>query len=111
MGAKVICHVIVLCLLLTIPALAPETEHTSEPEARLITRFPFKQYYGGVVVISARLNNFPDTLQFLLDTGSAGISLDTTTCINLGLKLTPSDKVVRGLVASKNISFASDNTL
>src|SRR5690606_24668613 len=57
------------------------------------------------------LNNYPDTLQFLLDTGSAGISLDTATCVRLGLKVTPSDKVVRGLAASKNISYAADNTL
>lgn len=112
MGAKTIFHVIVLCLLFLTPALAQETDDAAEePEARLLTRFPFKQYYGGVVVISAKLNNFPDTLQFLLDTGSAGISLDTATCIDLGLKLTPSDKIVRGLVASKNISFAADNTL
>jgi hypothetical protein len=106
-------HVFVLCLLIfNVSARAQEQESTADgPEARLITRFPFKQYYGGVVVISARLNDYPDTLQFLLDTGSAGISLDTGTCINLGIRLTPSDKIVRGLGASKNISFAVDHTL
>ncbi len=114
MGAKSIFHVIILILsLLYVPSniSAQDTENTKEPEARLVARFPFKQYYGGVVVLSARLNDHPDTLQFLLDTGSAGISLDTTTCVRLGLKLTPSDKVVRGLVASKNIVYAADNTL
>ncbi|MGX5818124.1 aspartyl protease family protein [Chitinophaga lutea] len=107
-------HVPVLCLLILLSTNVRGQESgnaSPTPEARLITRFPFKQYYGGVVVISARLNNYPDTLQFLLDTGSAGISLDTTTCLRLGLKLTPSDKIVRGLGASKNISFATDNTL
>ncbi|SIO46744.1 aspartyl protease family protein [Chitinophaga niabensis] len=107
-------HVFVLCLsICNVRARAQEKENAPsvEPEARLITRFPFKQYYGGVVVISARLNDYKDTLQFLLDTGSAGISLDTNTCIALGVKLTPSDKIVRGLGASKNISFALDNTL
>ena len=115
MGAKSIFHVIILILsLLYAPcetyAQGTEVAH-HEPEARLITRFPFKQFYGGVVVVSARLNDHPDTLQFLLDTGSAGISLDTATCVRLGLKVTPSDKVVRGLAASKNISYAADNTL
>lgn len=106
-------HVLILCLLIfKVDVRAQEQESTTdEPEARLITRFPFKQYYGGVVVISARLSNYPDTLQFLLDTGSAGISLDTGTCLSLGIKLTPSDKIVRGLGASKNISFATDHTL
>lgn len=106
-------HVFFLCLLiLNINVSAQEQESTTdEPEARFITRFPFKQYYGGVVVISARLNNYPDTLQFLLDTGSAGISLDTSTCLRLGVSLTPSDKIVRGLGASKNISFAIDHSL
>ncbi|WP_343304758.1 aspartyl protease family protein [Chitinophaga niabensis] len=107
-------HVFVLCLsICNVGVRAQEKENAPsvEPEARLITRFPFKQYYGGVVVISAQLNDYKDTLQFLLDTGSAGISLDTATCIALGVKLTPSDKIVRGLGASKNISFALDNTL
>lgn len=106
-------HVFFLCLLiLNVNVSAQEQESTTDgPEARFITRFPFKQYYGGVVVISARLNNYPDTLQFLLDTGSAGISLDTSTCLRLGVPLTPSDKIVRGLGASKNISFATDHSL
>ncbi len=104
-----------LCLLLT--TLHVHGQHTVAPaaqqndEAKLITHFPFKQYYGGVVVIQARINNFKDTLQFLLDTGSAGISLDTGTCIMLGLKITPSDRVVRGLGTTKNVSYAADNTL
>ena len=106
-------HVFILCLLIfNINVQAQDQESINqEPEARLITRFPFKQYYGGVVVISARLQNYPDTLQFLLDTGSAGISLDTSTCVKLGVKLSPSDKIVRGLGASKNISFAVDHSL
>jgi hypothetical protein len=80
-------------------------------DAVLITSFPFRQYYGGVVVILARLNNVPDTLQFILDTGSAGISLDTNTCVRLGIKLTPSDRIVRGLGGTKQVSFAMDRTL
>ncbi len=89
---------------------APATD-TVVKESVLITSFPFKQFYGGVVVIRAQLKGIPDTLQFILDTGSAGISLDTTTCDRLGIKLTPSDRVVRGLGGSKQVSFAQDRTL
>lgn len=80
-------------------------------EGALITRFPFKQYYGGVVVVQAVLEGVPDTLQFILDTGSAGISLDTNTCIRLGIPLTPSEQVVRGVGGSKKVSFAMHRTL
>lgn len=77
----------------------------------LITRFPFKQYYGGVVVIRACLDGISDTLQFILDTGSAGISLDTNTCLQLGIPLTPTDRIVRGVGGSKTVAFAMDRTL
>lgn len=62
-------------------------------------------------MIHAQLNNIPDTLQFILDTGSAGISLDTSTCVRLGIKLTPSDRIVRGLGGAKQVSFAMDRSL
>jgi hypothetical protein len=93
-----------------VPLSASPADSTGK-DAVLITSFPFKQYYGGVVVIHACLNNIPDTLQFILDTGSAGISLDTNTCIRLGITLTPSDRIVRGLGGAKQVSFARNRTL
>nr|WP_295875363.1 aspartyl protease family protein [uncultured Chitinophaga sp.] len=89
---------------------AIQEKDTTQPSV-FITRFKFKQYYGGVVVISATLDNIPDTLQFILDTGSAGISLDTATCVRLGIPLTPTDKVVKGLGAAKTVSFAMGHSL
>src|ERR1044072_3158027 len=90
-----------------VPASTGHADSTIK-DAVLITSFPFKQYYGGVVVIHALLNGIPDTLQFILDTGSAGISLDTGTCDRLGIPLTPSDRLVRGLGGAKQVSFAMD---
>ncbi|MFB6455955.1 aspartyl protease family protein [Chitinophaga sp. Hz27] len=84
---------------------------SSSRNATLITRFKFKQYYGGVVVIQAQLKGYPDTLQFILDTGSAGISLDTATCVHLGLKPIPTDKTVKGLAGTKQVSFVMDQSL
>lgn len=94
-------------------ALVPPSASQADTikDAVLITSFPFKQYYGGVVVIHALLNGIPDTLQFILDTGSAGISLDTNTCVRLNIPLTPSDRIVRGLGGTKQVSFAMDRTL
>lgn len=86
-------------------------DNDSTREAMLLTRFHFKQYYGGVVVIQALVSNYPDTLQFILDTGSAGISLDTSTCLRLGITMEPSDRIIKGLGSSKPVSFARRHSL
>jgi hypothetical protein len=86
-------------------------ENDSTRDAVLITRFHFKQFYGGVVVIQALVGNYPDTLQFILDTGSAGISLDTSTCLRLGIRMEPSDRIIKGLGSSKPVSFARHHAL
>ncbi|MCW3462448.1 aspartyl protease family protein [Chitinophaga nivalis] len=86
-------------------------DNDSTKESALITRFHFKQYYGGVVVIQALVSNYPDTLQFILDTGSAGISLDTATCLKMGITNTPSDRIIKGLGGAKPVSYAMHHTL
>ncbi len=101
----------IICSFHVASAQTPPANVTPRKAGELITRFPFKQYYGGVVVIRACLDGITDTLQFILDTGSAGISLDTTTTTELGIKLTPTDRVVRGVGGSKTVSFAMDRTL
>jgi len=103
-------------LLLTIALFHVATAQTLHSKAAttegvLISRFPFHQYYGGVVVIQAQLKGYPDTLQFILDTGSAGISLDTNTCLRLGIPLIPTDKIVRGVGGSRKVAFAMNHTL
>ena len=81
------------------------------PQAKFITRFPFLQYSGGVMVIKAKLNDIPDSLNFILDTGSGGISLDSATCAQLKLKLTPSDTVITGMGNSHKVSFIFNQSL
>ncbi|GAA4299996.1 hypothetical protein GCM10023143_00640 [Compostibacter hankyongensis] len=100
-------------ILLLLPALHGRAQYVAEvtPPAKLITSFPFRQFTGGVIVISGWVNHAPDTLNFILDTGSGGISLDSATCDSLGLPLTASDRIVRGLGGYKPLIFAHDNTL
>jgi hypothetical protein len=81
------------------------------PEAKLITRLPFTQISGGIVIIKAQLDNFPDSLNFVLDTGSGGISLDSTTAAYLKLPLEKSDKTIRGIAGIKLVEFAMEHTL
>lgn len=82
-----------------------------QPEAKLITRFPFKQYSGGVMVLKAKFADVPDTMNFILDTGSGGISLDSTTCSEFHIPLRASDTTITGLGGIRKVSFAFDQTL
>ncbi|HEX6914923.1 MAG TPA: aspartyl protease family protein, partial [Chitinophagaceae bacterium] len=82
-----------------------------QPDAKLLTRFSFQVLSGGIIVIEGKLDNFTDTLNFILDTGSGGISLDSSTTQYLGLKKTPSDKTIRGIGGVRTVEFAMDHTL
>lgn len=81
------------------------------PQARLLTRFPFTQISGGIVIVKAQLDNFTDSLNFVFDTGSGGISLDSITANYLNLKFTKSDKTIRGIAGIKTVEFTNDHTL
>ena len=74
------------CLFFSSLAMEAQEKFIPQP-ARLITSFPFTVFTGGVILIRARLGDYPDSLNFILDTGSGGISLDSATCERL--KLTP----------------------
>ncbi len=82
-----------------------------QPQAKLITRFHFKQYSGGVMILRATLGNIPDTLNFILDTGSGGISLDSSTCAFYNLKPAPSDTTIRGMGGEHKVSFLFNQQL
>ncbi len=86
-------------------------EILTEPDAKFITRFPFKQYSGGVMVIQARLGNIPDTLNFILDTGSGGISLDSSTVADLRIPIQATDTTITGFGGAHKVAFAFDKTL
>src|ERR1700761_1977791 len=66
------------------------------PPAKLITSFPFTTFTGGVVLLRAMLDDYPDTLNFILDTGSGGISVDSATAARLKLPWVASDKTILG---------------
>lgn len=90
---------------------SPAQEEFIPPQAKLLTKFPFAHLYGGIILLKARLDNFPDTLNFVLDTGSGGISLDSTTVDYLKLAHVPSDRTIRGIGGIKSVDFANDHTL
>src|SRR5688500_11285402 len=71
----------------------------------------FTQLTGGVVILRAQLDNFPDTLNFILDTGSSGISLDSTTVAYFKLKPEASDRTIRGIAGIKKVGFLYNRKL
>lgn len=86
-------------------------EEFIEPPSREITKVPFTQLTGGIVIMQAKLENFPDTLNFILDTGSSGISLDSTTVDYLKLQPSPSDRTIRGIAGIRKVSFLYNQKL
>lgn len=83
----------------------------SNPSSRLITRFPFTTLSGGIIIIQVKLGAFPDTLNFILDTGSGGVSLDSSTVSYFHLPVTPTEKRLRGIGSMRKISYVMDQTL
>jgi Aspartyl protease/PDZ domain len=100
----------VLFFLMSPGALYAQETFIPKP-ARLITTFPIILFTGGVTIIRGQLGDFPDTLNFVLDTGSGGISLDSTTCARLGLHPTPSDQQLLGIAGVSQAKFLYNKVL
>ena len=87
-----------------------QEEFVPEP-AKYITSVPFRMLSGGIILIKAKLSQFPDTLNFIFDTGSGGISLDSMTTVSLGVKSELSDKTIRGIAGIRQVKFAYNQRL
>jgi len=82
-----------------------------EPPSTFITSFSFRLLNGGVILVSAGVNNYADSLNFILDTGSGGISLDSATVDELGIPVIPSEKTIKGIGGVRKVSFLNNATL
>jgi len=99
------------CALLIIACLSAVAQEEFVEPSKFLTKFPFIQMTGGVVIMQARFDAFADTLNFILDTGSGGISLDSTTAEYFKLKGTPSNRTIRGIAGIRNVSFLNNRKL
>ena len=77
----------------------------------LITKFSIKLLTGGVVIIRATVGDKPDSLNFVLDTGSGGISLDSSTVDYLQLPPVESERTIRGIAGIRKVKFVRNLTL
>ena len=113
-GLPVLCpslKFIFIFSLLVFDSMAKAQEEFVPPAAKLLTSFPFRQFTGGVVLLKVRVGDFPDSLNFILDTGSGGISLDSLTCERLNIKSQPSDRTIRGIAGIRTVRFVYNQKL
>lgn len=62
-------------------------------------------------MLKAQVGNYPDTLNFILDTGSGGISLDSMTTQRLKMTTELSDRTIRGIAGIRQVRFAYNQQL
>ena len=99
-------------LLLAISMISSHAQEEFVPAPSVfLARFPFKLLTGGIIILKAQLDDYKDSLNFILDTGSGGISLDSTTVERLNVKTTFTDRTIRGIAGIRKVRFAYNNML
>lgn len=101
----------ILCCFMSLGACYAQEILSPQPVAKYITSFPFIQYSGGVMVIKACFDNIKDTMNFILDTGSGGISLDSATCKEFGIPTFQTDTTITGIAGVRKVHFVFDKSL
>jgi hypothetical protein len=82
-----------------------------DPPAKQLTSFSFRQLTGGVIIFRALFSDYKDTLNFILDTGSGGISLDSATVTEMGITPVPSNLTILGIAGIRKVSFIYNQKL
>ncbi len=93
-----------LCLpgLLLYAVAAPAAQQV---EARLIVKAPFEELTGGVVLMQAQVAGYALPLNFILDTGSGGISLDSTLVAQWHIPAALSEVTLQGIGGNHALYF------
>src|SRR5690606_22544764 len=104
--------IIFLCI--ACPFFTTETQAQEEyipPPSQTLTTAPFSLAAESVILVRATLVGHVDTLTFILDTGSSGISLDSTTVTAMGLVPEPSNINIRGIAGVRKAEFLYNKKL
>lgn len=102
-------NLLLLAALLACTVLLPAW--AQRPPAKHLTTLPFTMLTGGIVIVQATMDDGKDSLNFVLDTGSGGISIDSATCNLLRLKKEKSNRTIRGIAGVKAVEFTYGHTL
>ena len=79
--------------------------------AKHLTSFPYTMITDGVMMIHATVNDMKDTLNLIFDTGSGGISLNTSTIEAHKIIVVPSKRTSKGLGGVRELSYLYDATM
>ena len=82
-----------------------------EKPAQFITKFPFRQLTGGVIIVQAKFDKIAEPFNFILDTGSGAISLDSSTAAEFKIAHIPSGKSINGIAGSSEVDYTKNNKL
>ena len=102
--------IILIIFICSVPSASAQERYDKDP-SEFITKFSFIQLTGGVIMLKAAFNNIPDSLNFILDTGSGAISIDSSTTIEFQIPNRPSGRSVSGIAGIREVNFAENNTL
>ena len=102
---------ILLAIILFSTMVVRAQEEFVPPPAQLLTTIPFRMLTGGIITLKARVSDFKDSMNFILDTGSGGISLDSMTALYLNVKTELSDRTIRGIAGIRQVRFAYNHKL
>ena len=86
-------------------------EPGAPPPSHTLAVIPFSLATESVVLVQGTLVGHADTLTFILDTGSSGISLDSTTAVSLGFTPEASDINIRGIAGTRKAAFLYNKQL
>ncbi|MCW3081677.1 aspartyl protease family protein [Segetibacter sp.] len=92
-------------------SLSANSTDTDSQKANLLTKFSFTITNRGIIIIKGQLGVFTDSLNFILDTGSGGISLDSATARQFNLNPTTSGSTLKGLSQTKTAEFIFNQQL
>lgn len=93
------------CFLLLSNVFLQAQQATNLRRATPLAAIPFKILSGGIILIEAKISGYKDTLNFIFDTGSGSISIDSTTVALLAIPTKQSDRKIKGIGGSKKIEI------
>src|SRR5580692_1510125 len=103
---------LVLCLLVGASLQPANAQHNNGmPESRYLGTVRFGVLNGGIILGKALLKGFPDSLNFIFDTGCGGVSLDSATAEHYHLVPETNTNYIRGIAGKCHQKLLQGMTL
>lgn len=103
--------ILLFLTLLFLPFISSAQSVEENSYAQKITSFPFAQLTGGIVLIRAHFDHIKDSLNFILDTGSGAISLDSATTVEFNINHIPSGRTISGIGGTHEVDYAQNHSI